>query len=157
MCFLKNYIASMNDSGLLKDLLEKIDDQKSLLYAACCFVLVNIAVGLINFWGQRNLKKMEINVHKANIRETKKIEIFHELYIKLDKLRLIYGNSQHLQNDLSMINNFTNENALYFSSDELKIIEDYCDYFTKLLVSIRHKDVATEKMFMDKLKKEFNK
>jgi hypothetical protein len=100
---------------------------------------------------------MEINVHKANIRETKKIEIFHELYIKLDKLRLIYGNSQHLQSDLSMINNFTNENAIYFSSEELKIIEDYCDYFTKLLVSIRHKDVATEKMFMDKLKKEFNK
>jgi hypothetical protein len=147
----------MNDSGLLKELLDKVNQQLSLIYTVGAFLIVNIVVGIINFLGQRNLKNLEVSIHKKNLRESKKIELFHELYKKLDKLRLIYNDPNLLQSELTAINNYINENAIYLGEEELKITEEYCDYFTRLIVSIRHKDVATEKMYMDRLKREFNK
>jgi len=148
----------MNDSGILRELIDKVNQQSGLIYTIIAFVAVNIFVSIINFLGQRSLKNLEVNIHKKNIRESKRIEIFHNIYKKFDKLRIIgYDDTILLQDTIKDTSNYSNENAIYLSEIELNIIQEYCDYFTKLLVNIRDKNVATEKMYMDKLKREFNR
>jgi hypothetical protein len=54
----------MNDAGILKKLLDKVDHQISLIFTVSGFVVVNIIVGIINLIGQAKLKKLDINIHR---------------------------------------------------------------------------------------------
>ena len=147
----------MNDSGILKDILDKFNDQSSLLYTVLGFTSVNVIIGIINFFGQRNLKRLDVEVNKDNIRETKRLQLFEQLYSKIDSLRHIYNDSQSLTVEIQSTVKFINAHELYLKKKELEIARNSCDYFSTLIVNFSRKDIKKERDFLEDLKKEFIK
>ncbi|RIV25123.1 hypothetical protein DYU11_07340 [Fibrisoma montanum] len=145
----------MLDSGILKDLVEKFEKSHSLLITILVFVGVNILVSLINVWVQYKLKRLETRVHSDNIKESKRIEIMHELYRKMDLLRNIFNDDVTLQRELQITSKYINENSIYLKDNEEQIARNCCDYFSTILVSNTNKDIAREKIFMKDFKSKF--
>ena len=147
----------MIDSGILKDLIEKYDKQHTLLITICVFVAVNVFVAVINLISQIKIKNMDISVHKRNLREEKRMQILEDIYQKFDGLRIIFNDEDTLRDSLRIAYEFINKNTLYLNKEELKITQEYCDYFSVVLNDPRKKDIQKENELLDKFKIEFNK
>ncbi|MVM33647.1 hypothetical protein GO755_26650 [Spirosoma sp. HMF4905] len=147
----------MNDSGLLKELLDSYNKQASLLWTVGAFVIVNIIVGIINLIAQYNIKKLDITVHKTNLQETKRLDLMNDLYKRMDSLRNIFNDNPTLQAELQSTFQFLSENGFYLKNGEMKVARECCDYFSTLLISQANKDIAKEKLFLENFKKEFIK
>jgi len=146
------------DFKTLHALLEKEINLLNLRYILV-FIVLNIIIGLINFFIQRNVKFLDSNIYKKKVREDRRIIIIEKIYQDLVQFTYILSHVEIKSaiNDLSKLENYISLNKLYISKELNDKIIAFTDYLKNIISDFRKKDYAVELKLLNDIENEFNK
>lgn len=153
----------MNNLGAYKELFEiySTDIQKNtkLIIALSIFIGINLLVTILNIISQHVLRTKDKKIFSFTIREKKRVEHFECVYQKFDDLTFFDGRQDNptFLTKIQELQKYITHHKLYFNKKELKLMNDYSDYFTTVLSDHRKKDYQLEFSHFEKLQKAFNK
>lgn len=120
-------------------------------------LIVNIIITGLNFCFQIKLKKQDSIIDKQRLINTQRVEIESNIYNKLSHLSSFQKNESHsLLDAIEELQTYVNANHLYFS-DKLNVVyTDIIDYYSKVCVNFKKKDLNKETRMLKKYKRIFN-
>lgn len=137
---------------------KEIQGNSKLLWAIGSLLIADIILVGIRIIADFKLKNLDKSIASFNIKESKKILVYENLYKMMNDLTFVLQNESTLILDkISEIERFNNENYLYIKDDANTIINDFCNYFRRVLTDFRTKKLETELEFLSKFKECFNK
>lgn len=153
----------MNDLGILKDLIDNLSSNISsnnrLIIGLFVFVGMNFLLAIVNICFQFRLKNKDKEINSHNLREVKRIEQQHSLYILLESLSYFDGNKADIQlyhGKVIEINKFITREQLFLSKQLIKITQQYTDYFLGVLVDYRTRSYEKEMEILESYCTKFN-
>ncbi len=149
----------MNNFAVLKEISNIFENAPITALIIIIFILLNLFLSCLQIWSQFKIKKIEKEVHRANIINVNKIKVLELIFKEMQELTILTPKN----NDRSFLKKITNlerirsKNRLYIDKNFDKIIIRFSDYCKGVLTNIRLKNIVLEEELLDDFKKQFNK
>lgn len=151
-----------NDLDVFEKMLNSIDSKLSenakFILPLIVVVSINIVIGIISLLTQIHLKNKDVEIHKINIRENKKIDVLEKVFQELIKLKN-YDRTQTTQliSSILSIERLCQSNGLYIDKRMNVILNSILDYFKTIATNFRNKDIKKESKLFDDYTRAFNR
>ncbi len=154
--------AQMLDLGNFKEISEQlsnqVQDNTKFLIGLGVVILIDILLLGARIWSDFSIKSMDKGIHSANLKEQKKINLYEQIYAKMDEITNIDPrDSSLILMKVTELERFFKLNFLYIHKQVEKIIFKFTDYNKAISQNISLKNFDTEVEFVTALKDHFNK